>query len=122
MKLWAKILGLLAGSICAMPGAGSAHDGPHVARVITDVVSVARDGQVVLLDLQIQTLEEPLTLVAVSAGFAETTPQVPETRILPGRPLRQAVRLHFLDDAPKLFTLMLDFGHAGLSTVLVVAR
>lgn len=114
--------GFLAGLLWMVAPAVQGHDGPHMARVIADVLSVETEGRDVTIELRLEALQEPVTLVAATTGLAEPVATLPQTPVTLGEPVRQAVRLRFGAEVPDLFTLMLDFGEAGFGTVLVVTK
>ena len=105
-----------------MAGTGSAHDGPHMARVIGDVLSAETEDRTVSVELRIEALEGTVSLQGVWAAEAVVVAWPDTTVFEAGKPRTVGTVLVFDGGVPPLFTLTLDFGESGLSPVLVVPR
>ena len=105
-----------------MAGTGSAHDGPHMARVIGDVLSSEMEDRTVSVELRIEALEGTVSLQGVWAAEAVVVAWPDTTVFEAGKPRTVGTVLVFDGGVPPLFTLTLDFGESGLSPVLVVPR
>lgn len=110
----------LAVLILAIAGAGLAHDGPHAARVIADVLSAKQDGRDVAVTLRIEALDGPVQLLDMWVSMAETVSWTGSSSFDPETPRTLEAMLRFDRPVPELFTLTLDFGEGGLSPVLVI--
>ncbi|THH38015.1 hypothetical protein E4Z66_00075 [Aliishimia ponticola] len=114
---------LLGSAVCwAISGRAEAHEGPHAARVITDVLEARIEGRVLNLRLRIESLDGPVFLQGLWATDADVRSWVQDGRGRGGVLPEQVIVLEFSNAVPSLFTLTLDFGEAGISTVLVTPR
>ena len=96
-------------------------DGPHMARVIVDVVEVRRDGREVAVTLRIDVLEDVLAVEGLRVEEAGSVTWSEGPAIRAGSPATRDVVVSFDGPVPDLFIVTVDFGAAGFADVPVTA-
>jgi len=98
----------------------SAHDGLHAGRVIADVQAAQTDAATVFVTLEIEPLDGAVHLQGAFVHGAVVTLLSDDSAIAARTVQTRALAVAFEAPVPGLFTLILDFGIAGLGPVLVI--